>query len=282
MLTAVLGLSTAVFFGGADFLGGFAAQRIRPIRAGALSSLAGLIVIAAISPLFGGTWSLAVLGWGALAGLIACVAVSLIYASLAIGPMSLLAPLMSVVSAVTPMTVGLLRGERLSGLGTLGLAAGLVAIGLVGFVPQRLAGTRPSGRGILFAVGAGLAIGAGLVVLDQAPHDSGMLPLLVGRVVTCLVLFGTIVAMTYRGARGGGWIPGLRFALLGGVLAAIADGLMLTGLRVGDLSVMAVLVALNSAATAVLAAIVLRERITPVQSIGLGFALLAAALLALG
>ena len=92
MLTAILGLGTAVFFGAADFLGGLAAGRILAIRASALSALAGLILLTVALPIFGGTWSTGALVWGVIAGVVAACTVALLYASLAIGPMSILWP----------------------------------------------------------------------------------------------------------------------------------------------------------------------------------------------
>ncbi len=56
---------------------------------------------------------------------------------------------------------------------------------------------------------------------------------------------------------------------------------MLLGLRLGELTIQAVLTALYPAGTIVLAAIVLKERIAPVQLVGLALAITAAALLAL-
>ena len=79
-----------------------------------------------------------------------------------------------------------------------------------------------------------------------------------------------------------GWRPGLPFAVAGGVVDASANILLLIGLRIGDLSVMSVLTALYPAGTIILAAIVLKERIAPVQWVGLVLALAATGMLAAG
>ena len=73
----------------------------------------------------------------------------------------------------------------------------------------------------------------------------------------------------------------LGLALACGIADSGANVLILVGLRVGDLTVMSVLTALYSAATVVLAAVVLRERLTRAQVGGLVLALGAAVLLAL-
>jgi drug/metabolite transporter (DMT)-like permease len=76
-------------------------------------------------------------------------------------------------------------------------------------------------------------------------------------------------------------MPALLLALACGVADAAANGLILTGLRLGELSVMSVLVALYPAGTIVLAAVVLKERIAPLQIVGLVLAIAAAGMLSL-
>ncbi|WP_306896734.1 DMT family transporter [Agromyces albus] len=66
-----------------------------------------------------------------------------------------------------------------------------------------------------------------------------------------------------------------------GVVDVVANGLLLLGIRAGDLSVAAVLGAMYPAGTILLAAVVLKERIAPVQWAGLVLALTAAGMLAL-
>jgi drug/metabolite transporter (DMT)-like permease len=63
------------------------------------------------------------------------------------------------------------------------------------------------------------------------------------------------------------------------MIDATANTLILLGLRLGDLTTMSVLVALYPAGTILLAALVLRERVAPVQWAGLALAVVAAALL---
>jgi drug/metabolite transporter (DMT)-like permease len=60
-----------------------------------------------------------------------------------------------------------------------------------------------------------------------------------------------------------------------------ANAGLLLGIRLGDLTVIAVLTALYPAGTIILAAIVLKERIAIVQYLGLALAIAAGALLAI-
>ncbi|GAB3602622.1 DMT family transporter [Microbacterium aureliae] len=322
MLSAALALIGAVVYGAADFLGGLAARRLRSIVVTAAAAASGLVVLALALPLAGGSATTADLLWGALAGVFGLIAIVLLYACLAIGPMSILSPLTAVVSAIAPMLWGLLvDAEQLSPVATGGLGVALVAVVLVGVIPGEKA-VRPSVRGLVMAVGAGIAIGAFLIVIDQTGPDSGLAPLVANR-LTSLVITGAIVAGLVVAARRAGRPasaaldvrgPALGaapsghadlehamhahetprtlasmtrrraglLALACGVLDAAANALLLLALRDGQLSVVSALTALYPAGTILLAAVILRERVSPVQGVGLCLALIAGGMLAVG
>src|SRR5688572_22193160 len=187
MFSASLALLGALVYGAADFFGGLAAKRLRSIVVTAISALSGLLALAIAQPLLGGVWTAADVAWGVLAGGFGVIAVALLYACLAIGPMSILSPLTAVVSAIAPMLWGLLiDGETLSPVAYAGLGVALVAVVLVGLIPGDRV-VRPSARGLLMAVGAGLAIGGFLIVVDQTSSRSGLVPLVMSRATTVAV-----------------------------------------------------------------------------------------------
>jgi len=296
MLTAVVGVVAALVFGSADFLGGVASRRIGPLRATAIAAWVGLVFLLIAQIFIGGVWAPAALFWGGLSGVTGALAISLLYACLAIGPMSILSPLTAVVSAIVPMAWGLAGGDRFGWLGYVALGLALVAVVLVGFVPERGA-VRPRPRALLMAVGSGLMIGTFLILIDLAPDDSGLVPLIANRAVNGTIIVVTIGVLALFGRSrstpkpdAGASLPDLRrlvlraglgFACACGVVDAAANALLLIGVRIGDLSVIAVLTALYPAGTILLAATVLRERIAPVQWAGLLLALVAAGMLAI-
>ena len=170
-------------------------------------------------------------------------------------------------------------------------------------------------RGILMAIGSGIAIGAFFVTIDQTSEQSGVVPLLLNRAVTATIMFAAVGVLALVAARrrrgrtsgpaasGGEAVDermpraavvgtvvaptrsataaGVRLAILCGAVDVTANGLLLIGIRAGDLSVAAVLGAMYPAGTILLAAVVLKERIAPVQWLGLVLALVAAGMLAL-
>lgn len=291
--TALFGLTGALVLGSADFLGGIAAKRIGPLRVTAVAAASGLVALLGALVFVGGVWSPAAILWGAVSGATGALAVSLLYACLAVGPMSILSPLTALVGAVVPMTWGLIGGEQLKPFGYAALGLALVAVVLVGFVPEKGA-VRPSLRSLLMAIASGILIGAFLIMLNATPDDSGVVPLVLNRAVNGAVMFATVGVVGLAGARRrarsarvaaprpgvGAWRPGLGLAIACGLVDATGNALALVGLRLGDLSVMSVLTAMYPAGTIILAAVVLKERIAPVQWVGLVLALAAAGLLA--
>jgi uncharacterized membrane protein len=284
MLVVIVGLASAVIFGMADFFGGLASKRILPVRVVAISASVGLTVLVVASLFVGGRFSWEAVLWGGLSGLVGSFGILLLYAALAIGPMSILSPLTAVVSAVVPVTWGLLQGERLSVLGYVALGIALVAVVLVGFVPEKGA-VRPSLRGLIYATISGALIGTLLILLNNAPDDSGLLPLVFNRISYLVILWAIVLIVVVRGrvrhdAPGAPIRPVIPLIIGAGLADSTANILIILGLRLGDLSVVAVLTALYPAGTIALAAIVLKERIAPVQWVGLVLALAAAAMLA--
>lgn len=285
MLSALFALIGAFVYGASDFVGGLAARRMPAIRVTAINSVAALAVLGVAYAIAGGRWSSASLLWGGLAGIVGAAAIALLYACLAIGPMSILAPIMALVSAVIPIGIGFARGESLTVFGYLGLAIGLVAIVMVCFVPggKRV---KPSTRGVLLAVAAGVAIGLYLTFIDLSPSDSGLTPLIIVFAVGAVITWPVALIIARRRSPAAPdlnpwWRGGVALALWSGATDATASVLFLVALRLGDLSVVSVLNGLSTAGTILLAAIFLRERISIVQWFGLAAALVAAALLAL-
>jgi drug/metabolite transporter (DMT)-like permease len=304
MITVVIGLASAFVYGAADFLGGAAARRISAVRVTAVSAVSGLLLLLLALPFVPSVWTTEAVALGAVSGVTGAVAIGLLYACLAIGPMSILSPLTAIVSAIVPLSIGLVGGDRLQPLGYLALGLALVAVVLVGFVPEKGA-VRPSLKGVLMAIGSGAAIGVFLVLLDLSPDDSGLAPLVMNRAVNGTIMFAIVGVMAWaslssrsridtpsRSSRSLSdrietpaahpqWRPGLALAIGCGILDATANVGLLLGLRLGELSIMAVLTALYPAGTIILAALVLKERIAPIQIVGLVLAIAAGGMLAL-
>ena len=138
-------------------------------------------------------------------------------------------------------------------------------------------GVTPSPGAIALAVGAGSAIAAQLICLDQSPSDSGVIPLIAGRAVSAAILLGAFAWARHRIHAGR---PNLWFAAGAGALDGLANLAFLLAAREGNLAVVAVITALYPASTVVLARFVLGERLARTQLAGLAIAAGAVTMLA--
>lgn len=128
-------------------------------------------------------------------------------------------------------------------------------------------------------VGSGLAFGLNFVLIDQAPTEAGLWPLVFAR-VSATVLVLVIAAVSGHLVLPTG-VP-MKLALLAGVLDTIANVAMLLALQASLLSLAGVLISLYPAGTVLLAIVVLKERVTRWQVLGMVLALAAVAMIAAG
>lgn len=288
MITALLGLFTAVTYGAADFFAAIASRKIRVVEVTALASLSGLIILLLLLPFMGGTFSSSAFFWGLMGGLSSVVALLCLYASLALGPISIISPLGALVSAIVPAVIGVsFLGESFSALGWVAIGIALIAVVLVGFVPGENV-TLPKPRAIVLAIGAGIGIGIAVSSLARSPHDSGIAPIIIMR-TTAALLLGAIVfvtALRQRKSNTDSTRTPLTSKILmtivaAGTLDASANIFFTLASRTGSLTVVGVLTALYPLGTILLARLVLKEHVATTQKIGIALTLTASLLLAL-
>lgn len=321
MLTVLLGLSGALVYGAADFLGGLASRRLRAVAVSAVAAAVGIVPLLVGLVLVGGVFSWPGTVWGLVAGASGGVGVLLLYRALAIGPMSVLSPLTAVFAAVVPVLVAVLRGTDLSPLAVAALVVAVVAVVLVAAV-RDTSGARVTAVGLVTAAVAGCGFGGIVLAYDLTPADSGVAPLVVARLLQT-VLLGTAAVVTGRSLRTGGTVHAGGAAHAGGsdagseaagaagagsagdaaapprpwsrrvvlvvaacgVLDALANVFIQAALHTSDdpvtLPVVSVLNALYPVGTVVLAGSVLRERLSGAQWTGIVLAFAASVGLAL-
>jgi uncharacterized membrane protein len=280
-MTSLLALGAAVFYGAADFLGGIATRRATTVATVLTTQGAGLLMLLACSPLMleQGMSRRDVL-FGVLAGLTGSIGVALLYKALAIGPMSVVAPVTAVCAVIVPLVVGLLQGDSIAAAAAIGVAVAIAAIGLLGMSPAPAdAPAQPPGdlaKGLRVALGSGVAIGAFLVTLGETSSAAGLWPLAVSRAVS-IALFTTLALATRQAML----VPAaaLAPAIACGGLDMVANALYLVAVREGQLSLVATLASLYPASTVLLARLVLGERLGRWQQVGVASAVAAIALI---
>jgi len=272
-MTYVLAVLSSITYGAADFCGGLATRRSSPLFAVVVvSQLSGLILLLIALPFLPRASPTTIdLAWGAAAGLAGGIGVALLYRALAIGVMSVIAPVTAVCSVIIPVVVGLALGERPALLAILGILLAIVAIILVSQT-----GEARAAAGVWTAIASGIAIGVFLVFLGRTGSAAGIWPLIPSRAVS--VSFFTVAGLLSREKlvprRDSLWI-----VIAGGISDMIANVLYLMAVRMGLLSIVATVTSLYPTSTIILARIVLHERLRALQQIGVVCAAIAIVLI---
>lgn len=289
MSGVVLALAGAGVYGVADFLGGVAARSARALVVAAGSQVVGLLVVVPAALLMTGEASGRAVALGAVAGLAGGLGVAAYYRGLAIGPMGVVSPLAAVVGAVVPLGAGLLMGERPGPLAMTGIVVAVLAVCLASMGHEPSRGQAVTGRrGVLggpaLGVVSGLGFGLFFVTIDATPADSGVWPLVAARGFVVVAVAAVLIPAALLGHGPRRWAVGVPWLLVAvtGLLDQGANVLFLLATRDGLLSVTGVLVSLYPVVVVVLAALLLGERLRPVQVVSAVAALLAAVLVALG
>jgi len=276
-VAALLALFSAANYGIGDFCGGLAARRIPATTVLLWSHLLGLVLLLAATLFVAGDATPGDVVIGAVGGLCGAAGVGLLYKGLAVGQMSVIAPITALLSAAVPVVAGYTEGERPASSAVVGMALALIAIVLVS--SEGSGSLRPSDLGgVTYALGAGLGFGFFFVALSHTGEDSGLWPIVAARAASVTVV-GTIALLGFISRTPP--TPGSR-ALTGaaGALDSAANVFFLLAVRQGLVSVVAVLAALYPVSTVVLARVVLHERFHRLQLAGMALALPAVILMA--
>ena len=275
-----LALASAAFYGAGDFLGGIASKRADSVVVTFVAQAAGLVLLALLLPVLPSSSPVpSDYVWGVAAGVAGSVGVALLYRALAIGTMSIVAPITAVCAAAVPVLVALALGEQPGILAGMGIVLTAVAITLLSqgqssATPAR--GQRWATTSLGMALISGVAVGLFFLCLAQTSDDAGMWPLIVGRSVS-VPLFGLMAARTPQRVR-----LELRVATTAagcGMVDMLANALYLIATRHGPLSLVATLASLYPASTVLLARLTLGERLSGSQALGVVCALVAVVLI---
>ncbi|MCI0571430.1 MAG: DMT family transporter [Myxococcaceae bacterium] len=157
-MALVLALLSAAFYGSADFLGGLAARRVAALAATVLAQAFGLVLVALALPLFpmerppasGALWAVG-------AGLTGGVGVALLYYGLAVGRVSVVAPVTAVCAITIPVLVAIGLGERPGPLALTGIAVAIASVGLISRHDDPAGKAQGHDRSLVIALASGVA-----------------------------------------------------------------------------------------------------------------------------
>jgi uncharacterized membrane protein len=284
----LFGLLAALFWGGGDFSGGMAANRAgggtgAALRVILLSHSASLCTLTALALMRGDTFPHgAALAWGLAAGVTGGLSLTLFYIALARGAMGAAAAISGLLAAAVPSVQTIASDGspgtlRLAGFAVAGIAIWIVAAAPTGVLESPA--IKPAASTLPLAITAGAGFGVYFIALKHAGAAGVLWPMAtarIGSITTCSVLV-LMLSMANRNPTGPVAMPksAIHWALSTALLDTCGNLLFLSATRAGRLDIAAVLASLYPATTILLAGIVLKERLSRRQ--GLGMAIAAAA-----
>lgn len=217
--------------------------------------------------------SLTGVAWAGCAGISSAIGMVCFYQSLAVGKTSINASLTGLIATAVPVCVGTLTEQHPSMRQLIGIILGLAS---TAFVSRPGNGYRLAG-GFRLSVVAGFSFGIYLILAKVAGESGLYWILAMIRATSFLVMLVCAFAI---GSQRNGFGSQLKLSCLTGVLDGVANLCYVRATQCGRLYVAAALSSLYAAVTVALAFVVLKERVSCVQRVGIGFGLIAIALLA--
>ena len=279
-MASFLALFSSLLWGTADFFGGNLTKKYKALAVTGVSQsfglLFGLIVVLITSSWFAPTFS-----WsnyflpGVFAGTLGFIGLTAFYAGLATGRMGVVSPISSL-SALIPLTVAFINGEKPSAVQLAGMAVALTGA-FCASGPEIKGGI--SVRPLVYALIAAFGFGSAITFIAQGSKSSAIMTMTTMRFTTFIISLALFAKFKTTGGFSKKDIP-----VLIGIGGADFFGNVLLGVATtkGLVSLAVVLGSLFPIVTALLAFKLLHERLHKLQYLGVGFAVLGVVIISLG
>lgn len=272
----ILALLSSLVWGLSDFLGGTLSKRRKAIAVIGGSQSFGLVFVSILAMAFGvWTWDSTVWINGFIAGAMGLLGLVGFYTALATGQMGIVAPISSL-SAVVPVTIGLVQGERPGSLQVAGIAIALIGV-ILASGPELNGKVDP--RPVFLALFAALTFGFCVYFMAKGGQVNPTMTIAAMRATQVALVVVLALAVRSIGGLVKKDVPTLAAI---GMTDAGANVLFAFAASLGLLSVVAVLGSLYPIVTVLLAWWIHKERLMPVQYLGIVVTFSGVALISLG
>jgi drug/metabolite transporter (DMT)-like permease len=273
LLSILFSLGAALAWGAADFTGGLASRRTGAYRAALYGEFFGLLFIVATAffidePL--PDWPMLLLALAA--GGIGTTGLLTLFHSVIHGKMSIAMPVSALLAAALPVLVGSLTEGFPGGVTFLGFVLALAAIWLISQEDGKDNRIQARLSDLRLPLLAGIGFGSFFILMDMAAREATLWPMLASR------SGGVIIVAIYMTFRQDSWRltrdvwPVL---VLNGFLDVGGTVFYVLASQAGRLDIAAVISSLFPGSTVILAALLLKERVSRSQTLGILLALAA-------
>ena len=273
--TVGFALAASLAWGAGDFSGGVATRRAKVLSVVIAAHAIGLMMLIALALIWSEPFPTTLdIIWGSVAGLAGALGVVAFYQSLSVGRMGIVAPITAMLSAAVPVLFGAFFEGLPGPLQLTGFVLALIAVGLISGLG--VVKGRPKGLGLAFL--AGLGFGSFFILISRVSPGAIFWPLAAARLASFLFLLAVILVRRQEIIPKKSVLP---VVFLAGALDVAGNVFFVLATHAGRLDVAAILSSLYPAVTVLLASIILKERVTRIQTIGIFIALVAIPLISL-
>ncbi len=267
-------IASATVWGSGDFSGGQAARKSHQYQVLMLAALSGMVVLTLGAIIRGeGMPAGKSIFWAAMAGSAGALGMGALYRALSLGHTASVAPTSAITCAALPVIFGLVT-EGLPQAPQLG-GIGLAFIGIWLVSRSNASGESTFREGMLLSFLSGIGFGGFFIFIAMVEKGQVFIPVLVARSVTLII---ALIMLGVKRLQ----VPGLLsnpVALLAGTLDTGGNVFYLLATQFTRLDIAALLSSFYPAMTVILARLILKERVTRTQWIGMVVCLAALALM---
>ncbi len=265
------GLIAAASWGAGDFSGGFASKRANVYSVVLITQAVGVFLLAAsaylmteeIPPLVG-------MIWGAVAGVFISIGLLALYRGLSQGRMGLVAPTSAVVAAAVPVIYGAFYEGLPAVHQMVGFAFAFVAVWLIAGGGDEKNKIQRSD--MILPLIAGTGFGLFFITIDKVSDTAVLWPLTAARIAA---VFTLLIFIAYSRQV---YVPSkkvLPVILLAGIFDTGGNTFFALASQAGRLDIASITSSLYPAGTVLLAWLILKEKLSSKQWIGVAAALIA-------
>jgi len=273
LLSIFYGIASSLSWGSGDFAGGLASRKVGAYRAVLYADFFGLLLVIAALFFYPESFPSARVALNAfIGGALGSCGLLILYYSLSVGQMSVAAPVSALFAALLPVIVGAVTQGLPSLTQFTGFALALAAVWLIsqgdgGFHIGKLSDLK-------FPILAGVGFGCYFIFLHNAASDPGALlwPLILSRLAGTLLVLAIVLARRESLS-----VPHDAWGVLlaNATLDVGGNFFFILASKAGRLDISAILSSLYPGATVILAWLILKERVSRIQTIGIALAFVA-------
>ncbi len=264
LLGILFALTSAVVWGSGDFSGGQAARKSHQYQVLMLAALSGMVVLVVSAVIRGeGLPTGRSILWGALAGSAGALGMAALYRALSMGHTASVAPTSAITCAALPVLFGILTAGLPKVTQLAGFAVAFLGIRLLSKSGSRE--DRTFREGMVLAFLSGIGFGGFFIFIALVEKGQVFVPVLVARTITLGI---ALIMLRVNHLP----LPGLAsnpVAILAGVLDTGGNIFYLLATQFTRLDIAALLSSFYPAGTVILASILLKEKVSSTQWVGI-------------